>query len=109
SPRLPSLPGLVREGVRGDSWWRPEARVCGVDDRALVAALVAGDPRGLEGAYRAHADRIYTYCRGVLRDPDAAADAVHDTFVLASQRAHQLRGPARLRSWLYAIARNECL
>lgn len=83
--------------------------MCGVDDRALVAALVAGDPRGLEGAYRAYADRIYTYCRGVLRDPDAAADAVHDTFVLASQRAHQLRDPARLRSWLYAIARNECL
>jgi RNA polymerase sigma factor (sigma-70 family) len=80
-----------------------------VDDRALVAALVSGDPRGLEGAYRAYADRLYSYCRGMLRDPDAAADAVHDTFVLASQRAGQLREPDRLRSWLYAIARNECL
>lgn len=80
-----------------------------VDDRALVAALVVGDPRGLEGAYRAYADRLHTYCRGLLRDPEAAADAVHDTFVLASQRAGQLRDPERLRSWLYAIARNECL
>lgn len=80
-----------------------------VEDRALVAALVAGEPRGLEGAYRAYADRLYTYCRGQLRDPDQAADAVHDTFVLAGQRAGQLRDPDRLRSWLYAIARNECL
>jgi RNA polymerase sigma factor (sigma-70 family) len=80
-----------------------------VDDRALVAALVSGDPRGLEGAYRVYADRIYTYCRGMLRDADAAADAVHDTFVLASMRADQLRDPDRLRPWLYAIARNECL
>jgi RNA polymerase sigma factor (sigma-70 family) len=80
-----------------------------VDDQALVAALVAGDPRGLEGAYRAYADRLYTYCRGLLRDPDQAADAVHDTFVLAGQRAGQLRDPERLRPWLYAIARNECL
>jgi RNA polymerase sigma factor (sigma-70 family) len=80
-----------------------------VDDRSLVAALVSGDPRGLEGAYRAYADRLYTYCRGMLRDPDAAADAVHDTFILAGQRAGQLRDPERLRSWLYAIARNECL
>lgn len=80
-----------------------------VDDRALVTALVAGDPRGLDHAYRTYADRLYTYCRGLLRDPDAAADAVHDTFVLASQRAVQLRHPDRLRSWLYAIARNECL
>lgn len=79
-----------------------------VDDRALVSALVAGDPRGLEGAYRRYADRLYTYCRGLLPDPDSAADAVHDTFVIASERAGQLRDPERLRSWLYAIARNEC-
>jgi RNA polymerase sigma factor (sigma-70 family) len=45
----------------------------------------------------------------VLRDPDAAADAVHDTFLLAGQRIGQLRDPDRLRSWLYAISRNECL
>ncbi|WFE27242.1 sigma-70 family RNA polymerase sigma factor [Solwaraspora sp. WMMD791] len=80
-----------------------------MDDRAVVAALVAGDPRGLDSAYRAYADRLYTYCRFLLRDADAAADAVHDTFVLAGQRAAQLRDPDRLRPWLYAIARNECL
>jgi RNA polymerase sigma factor (sigma-70 family) len=80
-----------------------------VEDRAIVAALVSGDPRGMEGAYRAYADRLYTYCRGMLRDADVAADAVHDTFILAGQRAGQLRDPERLRSWLYAIARNESL
>jgi RNA polymerase sigma factor (sigma-70 family) len=80
-----------------------------VDDRALVAALVSGDPRGLEGAYRAYADQLFTYCCGLLRDKEAAADAVHDTFVIAGQRAGQLREPERLRAWLYAIARNECL
>ena len=79
-----------------------------MDDRALVAAMVSGDPRGLEGAYRRYADRIYTYCRSLLRDPDAAADAVHDTFIAAREHAGQLRDPDRLRSWLYAIARNEC-
>jgi len=80
-----------------------------VDDRTIVAALVAGDPRGLDRAYRVYADRLYTYCRFLLRDADGAADAVHDTFVLAGQRAAQLRDPERLRPWLYAIARNECL
>ncbi|MFV2020481.1 sigma-70 family RNA polymerase sigma factor [Micromonospora sp. LOL_023] len=80
-----------------------------MDDRAVVAALVAGDQRGLDGAYRAYAGRLYTYCRFLLRDADAAADAVHDTFILAGQRAAQLRDPDRLRPWLYAIARNECL
>jgi RNA polymerase sigma factor (sigma-70 family) len=79
-----------------------------MDESALVAALVAGDPRGLDGAYRRHADELYTFCRGLLRDPDAAADAVHDTFLAASHHARQLRRADRLRPWLYAIARNEC-
>jgi RNA polymerase sigma factor (sigma-70 family) len=80
-----------------------------VDDRALVAAMVAGDPRGLDGAYRAYADRLYAYARNVLHNADAAADAVHDTFVIAAQRVGDLRDPDKLRSWLYTIARNECL
>jgi RNA polymerase sigma factor (sigma-70 family) len=83
--------------------------VAGVTDIALVAAMVAGDPRGLEGAYRAYAAALLGYCRGLLADADAAADAVQDTFILAGQRAGQLRDPARLKPWLYAIARSVCL
>jgi RNA polymerase sigma factor (sigma-70 family) len=80
-----------------------------VDDRALVAAMVRRDPAGLDGVYRRYVDRLYAYCVMVLRDGDAAADAVQETFLLASERAAQLRDPDRLRPWLYAIARNECL
>lgn len=80
-----------------------------MDDSALVAAMVAGDPRGLEGAYRRYAGPILTFCHSLLRDRHAAADAVHDTFVAANQHAGQLRDPGKLRPWLYAIARNECL
>ncbi|SCF46865.1 RNA polymerase sigma factor, sigma-70 family [Micromonospora matsumotoense] len=79
------------------------------DDRALVEALRRGDRVGLEGIYRRYADRLYTYARMMLREPEAAADAVHDAFLLAGQRIDQLRDPDRLRSWLYAIVRTECL
>ncbi|RLK12083.1 RNA polymerase sigma factor (sigma-70 family) [Micromonospora sp. M71_S20] len=79
------------------------------DDTALVEAVRRGDRAGLEGMYRRYADRLYTYARTMLREPEAAADAVHDAFLTASQRIGQLREPDRLRSWLYAIVRNECL
>ncbi|MFY1595407.1 RNA polymerase sigma factor [Micromonospora sp. WMMD737] len=79
------------------------------DDIALVEALRRGERAGLEGLYRRYADRLYTYARTMLREPEAAADAVHDAFLTASQRIGQLREPDRLRSWLYAIVRNECL
>jgi RNA polymerase sigma factor (sigma-70 family) len=45
----------------------------------------------------------------MLGDPADAADAVQDTFVIAASRLAGLREPDRLRAWLYAVARNECL
>jgi RNA polymerase sigma factor (sigma-70 family) len=79
-----------------------------MDDSKIVAAIRAADPRGLAAAYDAYAGQIYGYCRSVLHNGDAAADALQDTFVLASECIDQLRDPQRLRPWLYAIARNEC-
>ncbi|WP_109510198.1 sigma-70 family RNA polymerase sigma factor [Nocardioides speluncae] len=84
-------------------------------DSDIVALLVADDQgtvrRGLEAAYSAYADRIHDYAHGMLRaaDPAAAADVTHDTFLIAQAKAPGLRDPERLRPWLYAIARNECL
>jgi RNA polymerase sigma factor (sigma-70 family) len=80
-----------------------------VDDPLLVELLVVDDPRGLAGVYDRYADRLFAYCITLLHDRDAAADAVHDTLLIARERAAQLRDPDRLRPWLYAIARNECM
>jgi RNA polymerase sigma factor (sigma-70 family) len=79
------------------------------EDRALVAAMLARDPAGLDGAYRRYANRLHAYSRALLADGDAAADVVHDTFLIANERVAQLREPDRLGAWLYAIARSECL
>jgi RNA polymerase sigma factor (sigma-70 family) len=80
----------------------------GMHDREVVAAIVAGDPAGLAEAYDRYATPLYSFCRTMLREPADAADAVQDTFVIAAPRMSGLRDPARLRSWLYAVARNEC-
>src|SRR5262245_12026345 len=81
----------------------------GMHDREVVAAIVAGDPAGLAEAYDRYATPLYSFCRTMLREPADAADAVQDTFVIAAPRMSGLRDPERLRSWLYAVARNECL
>ena len=80
-----------------------------MQDRDLVAAIVAGDPAGLAAVYDRYASALYTYCRSMLRDSEDAADALQDTFVVAAQKLDGLRDPDRLRPWLYAVARNECL
>jgi RNA polymerase sigma factor (sigma-70 family) len=77
-------------------------------DSEVVAAIVAGDPEGLAAAYDKYAAPLYNYCRTLLREPADAADAVQDTFVIAASKLSALRDQERLRSWLYAVARNEC-
>jgi hypothetical protein len=41
--------------------------------------------------------------------PGEAASAVADAFVIAAVKLQELRDPDQLRSWLHAVARNECL
>jgi RNA polymerase sigma factor (sigma-70 family) len=75
----------------------------------LVLAAASGDRAAFGTIYDRYADRLHDFCVGMLRDRDAAADCVQDVFVTAASRLTQLREPERLRSWLYAIARNEAL
>ena len=79
------------------------------DDAALVAAFVGGDSDAFAAIYDRYADRIHDFCHSVLRDRAEAADATQDTFIIAARRVAQLRDPSKLRSWLFAIARNEAI
>jgi RNA polymerase sigma factor (sigma-70 family) len=79
------------------------------DDVDLVLAARSGDRTAWAGIYDRYADRLHDFCWSVLRDRDEAGDAMHDTFITAYKKLDQLRDPTRLRSWLFAIARNEAL
>src|SRR5260370_32323128 len=59
-------------------------------------------------AYARHACVLYAYSRFQLSDPEDAAKAVRDTFVIAACKPSVLCDPSRLRPWLHAVARNEC-
>ena len=78
-------------------------------DRQLAEHLAKGSNDALGEIFIRYGDRLHDYCRSVVRSPHDAADAVQETFLLAAERVGQLRDPAKLRPWLYAIARNECL
>ncbi len=97
-------PPSVRYGPRVDQGLRNDH----VPDRLIATALRDGDPAGLEEAYQRYADRLYAYCQLLTGDDPAAADAVHDTFVIATVRAVELRDRDRFGAWLYAVARREC-
>jgi RNA polymerase sigma factor (sigma-70 family) len=79
-----------------------------MQDREIVAAIVAGRADGLAAAYDRYARALHAYCCSVLGGQADAADAVQDTYIIATAKVGGLRDPNRLRPWLYAVVRNEC-
>ncbi|MFL6244067.1 MAG: RNA polymerase sigma factor [Acidimicrobiia bacterium] len=78
-------------------------------DAELVASARSGDRGALSEIYDSYADRLYDLCASVLRDPEAAFDAMVDTFVLAALELYRLRRPEKLEPWLFALARQQLL
>ena len=63
----------------------------------------------VERAYRDHADDVYRIALAILRDPEAAVDATHDTFARAFERWHQYDENRPLRAWLHGIVSHAAL
>jgi RNA polymerase sigma-70 factor (ECF subfamily) len=59
--------------------------------------------RAADQAYRDHATDVYRVAYGILRDPDEALDATHDTFARAWERWDQYDSQRSLRGWLHGI------
>ncbi|WP_162642038.1 RNA polymerase sigma factor [Streptosporangium sp. 'caverna'] len=79
------------------------------DDQQLVEALRRADDTAPASLYDSYAERLNDYALSLLGERDAAADAVHDALVTAHGCVDRLREPGRLRPWLYALTRFQCV
>ncbi|MET3963646.1 RNA polymerase sigma factor (sigma-70 family) [Marmoricola sp. OAE513] len=81
----------------------------GPTDAELVARVLQADREAFASVYDRYGPKLYDFAYSMLRHREDAADAVADSFILFAERLGQLRDPDRLRPWLYAIVRSECL
>lgn len=80
-----------------------------MDEAALARALRTGTDGAVVSLIDRYAAELYDYCLTLLPDPEQAADAASSALLAAVDRVSRLAEPYRLRPWLYALARNECL
>lgn len=78
-------------------------------DAELVAGVLGADRDAFAAVYDRYGPRLYDFAFSMLRQREDASDAVADAFIIFAERLEQLREPDRLRPWLYAIVRTECL
>jgi RNA polymerase sigma-70 factor (ECF subfamily) len=74
----------------------------------LVIRARSGDPEAFEVLIRAAGDHLLAVARKILRDPDAAEDALQQTVIRAWRRLPQLRDADRFDAWLYRILVMTC-
>ena len=78
-------------------------------DSALVARLKAGDEAAYEEMVRTLGGRLLAVARRMLRDEDAARDAVQDAMLSAVRAIGTFDGNSRLSTWLHRIVVNAAL
>jgi RNA polymerase sigma-70 factor (ECF subfamily) len=80
------------------------------DDADLQRLIVQGDYRpALEGLVRRYQHRIIRYCVAMLGDVGAGEEVAQEVFLGAYHAMPRFRRAAALRTWLWAIARKQCL
>ena len=76
----------------------------GVDDRALVDAVLAGDRDLFRVLVEREEVAVYRTCLRILGRPHDAEDAAQESFVMAYRSLGSYRGEGRLGGWLLRIA-----
>jgi RNA polymerase sigma-70 factor (ECF subfamily) len=72
-------------------------------DRALVERARDGDAEAYEALVRAVARRLFLIAYRIVRDTDAAEDAVQQTLVTIWKELPRLRDPGSFDSWTHRI------
>jgi RNA polymerase sigma-70 factor (ECF subfamily) len=76
--------------------------------RSLVERAQRGDRDAYEELARSSARRLFLVASRILRDPDAAEDAVQQTLVAIWRDIGSLRDPDRFEAWTYRLVVRYC-
>lgn len=77
-------------------------------DNDLIQRYLSGDTAAFGELMEAHEDRVFGICLRMLRDRDAALDAVQETFLTVFRKVDRYKAEAAFSTWLYRVAVNTC-
>jgi RNA polymerase sigma-70 factor (ECF subfamily) len=80
-----------------------------VSDEELVIAFQNGNDLAFVNLYNRYKHSIYIFCLKMINEADNAKDIVQGVFLKIYERQHQLKRSEKFKSWMFTIARNDCL
>ncbi len=78
-------------------------------DFELIEAFQSGDEFAFVGIYNRYKGPVYAFCLKMLNDAEQAQDCMQDTYLRVYENRDRLLNSSAFKSWLFTIARNQCL
>ncbi|MFT7551272.1 MAG: RNA polymerase sigma-70 factor (ECF subfamily) [Rhodothermales bacterium] len=101
--------GLRGVPLRGATFRETVCRTDMTGDQPLIEAFQAGDEFAFVSLYNRYKGPVYAFCVKMLSDREVAADVMQDTFLRLYEHRDRILKTTSFRSWLFTIARNQCL
>lgn len=79
------------------------------EDEAALRAFLGGDQAPFARLMRRHEKAVYGFCLRMLGQRSWAEDATQEVFLRVVRSVDRWRPSARVRSWIFSIARNHCI
>lgn len=76
------------------------------EDSVLIDRVLAGDEEAFQAIYERYHDKVFAIARGILIDPEEAADIVQEIFTLIFRHLKRFDRRAKFSTWVYRIAVN---
>ena len=102
-PGVPRLPGI------NDAMTQVDAALSGLDEPALVEAVLAGRPGAFDVIVERHRRAVYQLCYRFVGNHEDASDLSQDVFLRAYRGLKTFRGQSSFATWLHRIGINVCL
>jgi len=80
-----------------------------VSDEDLMERFRDGDARAFESLLERHERKIFNFIFRFVRNREMANDLLQETFLRVVKNAKRYTRKAKFTTWLYTIARNQCI
>lgn len=80
-----------------------------LSEAELIALAASGHSGAFERLMRTHNQLLFRTARSILKEDDAAEDAVQDAYIRAWKALSTFRADSKLSTWLVRIVTNEAL
>lgn len=86
----------------------PKENYAVMTDEDIVARAQSGDTEAFDALVIRYQDRVYSYARRMLRDPETAAETAQDCFLRAYRYLGGFKGDSKFSTWFYTVVTSTC-